>query len=581
MKNLILYILLLFAALACQQPQSIRPLLEKADSLLVSHPDSAFLMLDTVANPENYPENEYAEWCLLLTQARDKSYREHTSDSLIRLATSYYREHGPALKYATALYTSGRVASELGRPDQAVQYYLEAEHIGRETDDYRLLYLTTSHLARIYGHLHLTDSTLNLYKRSLGYAKLSKNDLSIAYAESYVGRAYSLKEKWDSAVLYYDSAVRLLRETEHFTALAGILNEQAAVAICMCDWDLAESCFQKMDSIPAKYRRRSQTQIDLNRAEFYFGMGEDNLSRDYLLKSVLSENPYTRRGSLRQLYLLEERNGNCNEALRYVGLYFACRDSIDENSKEEEIIALPLQHKAESIQEHFDGFRLNHYIYVVISLLIIALFVCLCIIYYNHLQKQVLLKRLALDVIQKLEWERTFNREEIRKKEAQANSLIASSMAENEILKQQLNDLKTEIAHLKAKDKRLEQEIQERKKKYQLEKTCKEEPKIRESILLFQLKQHPTYIEKEQWPEIFLTMDIMFDNFTKRLKTAYPDLNDCDIQYCCLFKVGFPIREIGIMLMVDSKTVSRRKIEIRKRMHLDGKVDVAKVCKDF
>lgn len=581
MKNFILYILLLFAALACQQPQSIRPLLEKADSLLVSHPDSAFLMLDTVANPENYPENEYAEWCLLLTQARDKSYREHTSDSLIRLATNYYREHGPALKYATALYTSGRVASELGRPDQAVQYYLEAEHIGCETDDYRLLYLTTSHLARIYGYLLLADSTLSVYKRALEYAKLSKNKLSIAHAESYIGRAYSLMEKWDSAALCYDKAIDLLRGTEYLTALAGILNERTVIARAMRDWNLIEKSFQEIDSIPAKYKQRNHTQIDLSRAEFYYEIGKDSLSRDYFLKSMLSKNPYTRRGSLYQLFLLEARNENYREAVKYVKLYFACRDSIEENSKEKEIIALPLQHKAESIQEHFDGFRLNHYIYVVISFLIIALFVCLCIIYYNHLQKQVLLKRLALDVIQKLEWERTFNREEIRKKEAQANSLIASSMAENEILKQQLNDLKTEIAHLKAKDKRLEQEIQERKKKYQLEKTCKEEPKIRESILLFQLKQQPAYIEKEQWPEIFLTMDILFDNFTTRLKTAYPDLNDCDIQYCCLFKVGFPIREIGFMLMVDSKTVSRRKIEIRKRMHLEGKVDVAKVCKDF
>lgn len=581
MKNFILYILLLFAALACQQPQSIRPLLEKADSLLVSHPDSAFLMLDTVADPENYPENEYAEWCLLLTQARDKSYREHTSDSLIRLATNYYREHGSSLKYATALYTSGRVASELGRPDQAVQYYLEAEHIGRETDDYRLLYLTTSHLARIYGHLHLTDSTLNVYKRALEYAKLSKNKMFIIKAESHVGRAYSLEEKWDSAALYYDRAIELLQKKEHLMTLSGILNERVTIAIAMHDWNFAEKYFQEIDSIPICYKQKSLAQIDLNKAEFYYAIGNDSLSRDYSLKSILSENPYTRSGAYFQLYLVEKKLGNTDAALENLEKHRSCELSIKENSKEGKIIALPIQRRAESIQESFDGFRLGHYIYVVISLLIIALFVCLCIIYYNHLQKQVLLKRLALDVIQKLEWERTFNREEIRKKEAQANSLIASSMAENEILKQQLNDLETEIAHLQAKDKRLEQEIQERKKKYQLEKTCKEEPKIRESILLFQLKQHPTYIEKEQWPEIFLTMDIMFDNFTKRLKTAYPDLNDCDIQYCCLFKVGFSINEMSVLLMVDSKTVSRRKIDIRKRMHLEGKVDVAKVCKDF
>lgn len=581
MRNAIIYICLLVAALACQPPQSIRPLLEKADSLLVSHPGSAFLMLDTVSNPDKYAEDEYAEWCLLLTQARDKSYREHTSDSLIRLATNYYREHGPSLKYATALYTSGRVSSELGRQDEAVRYYREAEHIGRETDDYRLLYLTTSHLARIYGHLHLTDSTLNLYKKSLEYAKLSKNDLSIAYAESYMGRAYSLMEKWDSAALCYDKAIDLLRGTEYLTALAGILNERTVIARAMRDWNLIEKSFQELDSIPAKYKQRNHTQIDLSKAEFYYEIGKDSLSRDYFLKSMLSENPYTRRGSLYQLFLLEARNENYREAVKYVKLYLACRDSIDENSKEEEIIALPIQHRAESIQANFDGFRLKHYIYVIITGLIIALLISLIRNFRIRFQKRILSLQHKIDKIKNLEKEYKRNEAEILSREALAKNLADVSMAENGKLKQQLNDLQIEIEQLKANNKELKLEIQKKKKQYQLENTLKDEPKISKAILLFQLKQHPAYIEKEQWPEIFLTVDIMFDNFTTRLKTAYPDLNDCDIQYCCLFKAGFAIREIGIMLMVDSKTVSRRKIEIRKRMHLEGKVDVAKVCMDL
>ena len=182
----------------------MKPLLEKADSLLLSNPDSAFLMLDTVADPEIFPKNEYAEWCLLLTQAEDKSCREHTSEAPIWKATKYYREHGPTLKYAIALYTSGRVASELGRPIEAVQYYIEAEHVGREAKDYKLLFQITSNLGSIYRSLYWVDSTFFVYKRSLEYAKLSKNDLSIAYAESYMGRAYSLMEKWDSAALCYE-----------------------------------------------------------------------------------------------------------------------------------------------------------------------------------------------------------------------------------------------------------------------------------------------------------------------------------------------------------------------------------------
>ena len=423
MRNAIIYICLLVAALACQPPQSIRPLLEKADSLLVSHPGSAFLMLDTVSNPDKYAEDEYAEWCLLLTQARDKSYREHTSDSLIRLATNYYREHGPSLKYATALYTSGRVSSELGRQDEAVRYYREAEHIGRETDDYRLLYLTTSHLARIYGHLLLADSTLSVYRRTLEYAKLSKNKLSIAHAESYIGRAYSLMGKWDSAALCYDKAIDLLRGTEYLTALAGILNERTVIARAMRDWNLIEKSFQEIDSIPAKYKQRNHTQIDLSKAEFYYEIGKDSLSRDYFLKSMLSENPYTRRGSLYQLFLLEARNENYREAVKYVKLYIACRDSIDENSKEEEIIALPIQHRAESIQANFDGFRLKHYIYVVITVLIIALLICLIRNFRIRFQKRILSLQRKIDAIKNLEKEYKRNEAEILSREALAKNL--------------------------------------------------------------------------------------------------------------------------------------------------------------
>ena len=581
MKNIIFYIFLLFIALACQPPQSIRPLLEKADSLLVSHPDSAFLMLDTVSNPDKYAEDEYAEWCLLLTQARDKSYREHTSDSLTRIATDYYREHGPSLKYATALYTAGRVASELGKSDLAVKYYLEAEHVGRKTNDYRLLYLTTSHLARIYGHLHFEDSTLSVYKRALEYAKLSGNRLSIANAESYIGRAYSLKEKWDSAVLYYDRAVHILRETEYLTALAGILNERAIVAIGMRDWSLAKSCFQEIDSIPAKYRRRDQTQIDLNKAEYYYGIEEDSLSRDYFQRSMLSENIYTRRGSFYYLYLLEQRNGNCNEALKYVGSYLACLDSIAENVQEGKIAALPILHQNESIQERYDNLFLICCLGAVSFVLFISLLVCLCIIYRDRLQRHVLFIRNTIEYIKSLKSRIAQNKEVIQKMEALYNSLVAKTLNEKSFVEKQLNDFKGTIDRLKTENEKLNQKIAEQKKNYRLKNTVKGEEEIRKSVLLFDLKKNPIYIEKGQWPELFLTIDILFDNFTKRLTAAYPDLGYTDLQYCSLFKAGFSIQQIAVLLNVDSKSVSHRKIEIRKRMHLEGKVDVEKVCKKF
>ena len=237
--------------------------------------------------------------------------------------------------------------------------------------------------------------------------------------------------------------------------------------------------------------------------------------------------------------------------------------------------------KAESIQDNFDVFCIGHYLYVMISLLVIALFVCLYIIYWNRFQKRVLFTRHAVDVILKREAKLKQNEAMIREKVAMYNALFASSQTENENKQQQLDNWKKEIAHLKAENERLNQEIAEQKRKYIVEHSLKSGKEIRKAVLLLQLKERPVYIEKEQWTEIFLTVDILFDNFTKRLKDAYPDLSNIDLQYCCLFKAGFSIQQIAVLLMVDPKSVSRRKIEIRKHMHLEGKVDVEKLCKKF
>ena len=238
----------------------MQPLLEKADSLLSSNPDSVFLMLDTVADPEIFPKDEYAEWCLLLTQAEDKSGREHISEAPIWKATKYYREHGPTLKYAIALYTSGRVASELGRPIEAVQYYIEAEHVGREAKDYKLLFQITSNLGSIYRSLYWVDSTFFVYKRSLEYAKLLGDSLYVAKGNSYMGRAYSLLMFLDKSHPYYKQAANMLRRMGNYEQLVEVLNEWAGVSILREDFEQADCCIQEIDSIPDVYKQKNNHQ---------------------------------------------------------------------------------------------------------------------------------------------------------------------------------------------------------------------------------------------------------------------------------------------------------------------------------
>ena len=94
MKKLIcsIFLLLILSLVACRQHPHVLPLLHEAETLMPDHPDSSLILLESVLSPEKLSAEDYATWCLLITQARDKNYVEHTSDSLIGVAVRYFEK---------------------------------------------------------------------------------------------------------------------------------------------------------------------------------------------------------------------------------------------------------------------------------------------------------------------------------------------------------------------------------------------------------------------------------------------------------------------------------------------------------
>lgn len=74
MKSAFYLILCLLTFVMCNKRFEVLPSeLVHADSLMQSHPDSALAILDSMEIPAPENELQYATWCLLTTQARDKT----------------------------------------------------------------------------------------------------------------------------------------------------------------------------------------------------------------------------------------------------------------------------------------------------------------------------------------------------------------------------------------------------------------------------------------------------------------------------------------------------------------------------
>lgn len=71
-------------------------------------------------------------------------------------------------------------------------------------------------------------------------------------------------------------------------------------------------------------------------------------------------------------------------------------------------------------------------------------------------------------------------------------------------------------------------------------------------------------LSAEEWEEIRLTIDKSYENFTTRLRSAYPVLSEKDVNFCCLIKIGVSIKDLSDIYCISRTSVSRKKQRLKR-----------------
>ena len=200
----------------------VSAVLDHADSLLRTSDTAAhsaalrqMVALDT-ARALQADEALQARHALLLTQAQFKCYVTEPADSgLIEIARNYYADHHSSSQdhelYTRALIYSGAVAEELGHPQQAMQFYLEAEDTADPNDHFNLGYINLR-IAELYEGEYVSDSTdIVRFKQALPHFKAAGDIYWQAVCLSVIGGLYRTHNN-DSAHYYLQQAISLTKE---------------------------------------------------------------------------------------------------------------------------------------------------------------------------------------------------------------------------------------------------------------------------------------------------------------------------------------------------------------------------------
>ena len=215
MKKLyLLYIITLLSLTFCVAScsgDSQRETLDRADTLMEAHPDSALNILKAIDKSKLGSKKEQARYALLMSMALDKNYIDTTTFDVLQPAIDYYLKKGNPDEKLRTYYYQGSIYQNQGDLDNALNSFTKGIDIAPEGMDslclaralvaqgylynefYDFKSYTDCHLraAKIYKRLSLNwhefDCLLNALNGTIASGDNVRGDSILALCENYSG----------------------------------------------------------------------------------------------------------------------------------------------------------------------------------------------------------------------------------------------------------------------------------------------------------------------------------------------------------------------------------------------------------
>ena len=528
--------LLLLFLLACNRAGEHEALFRQVESVMNKRPDSAMVLLESIQNPERLPERDWAYWALLTTQAKDKLYIRHTSDSVINRVVDYFDgfsffryRHEKALAY----YYKGRVNNDLGYLEEALEAYHKAYDNAKWTDDYKLTYLIESNVGKIYLRQDMYHLALKAYENADKVVRRANDSTSMAYTSAYLGRVYGKQENWEQSKACYMHSIKISEQIGNNKILHLGIQELMAIYTDQDSLDAALDLVSYLDEIERRMGRSRNQSTNLTIGDIYRKKHETDSAYFYLSQAISSNNIYTRLGAYQSLYYLY-MNNQPHRAIQYNTLYEACQDSIAKMGNASDLYQVKEAHEVVKRQA-VDMRR-----WLSAGAVVLALLVALGYSYYCYRTNRRRLERQILY---------------LRQMEERLKDELKEGINQDQDFRRKRNqEIIDRLTHdLAVVQKQLEQETAKWRTKYakaqELAKSYKKE--LRQYAdgplaerrpfeeVLDQLRKEPRVLSEQERQELRLFMDAQNNSFTVRLLEANPELKAGDLLLCCLIRLGF------------------------------------------
>lgn len=219
-------LLSLFALPSFSQQPQWAAFLQQSESLIKSHPDSAFVILkDLVTTARNQKDPLTEATCLQQIGHILYNYGNYSQavDHLLQ-AEKIFRDSNHKEKLARNLNLLGSVYYSNKQPDLSQRLFNEALQLSIEMKSLNGMAQTYGNIGHFYEKKLLYDSAFHYQQQALLTYQQAGDSMGMAKIFENIGSIYEDWEKYDSAQRYFEQALRINRHYHDEIAQIEILN---------------------------------------------------------------------------------------------------------------------------------------------------------------------------------------------------------------------------------------------------------------------------------------------------------------------------------------------------------------------
>lgn len=379
MKRMVFIPLLAALLFACNQTNKFHPLLLEMESMLIENPDSALSVLEGLSHENNFRGIDLSYYYILQTESRNKSdVSLLESDSLIDFALKDINDKKYPELIARAYLLKGKIQKELKEPQEAIQTFRKGIAILEEKD------IEPGLLSKLYNELGSTYLFEFMRKEALtAFRKEYEIDLRMSdtrgkvFSLRNIGLFYLFEEKPDSALHYFDEALKYTSMSKDSVYLSDILHNDISIAFTY------QNEYEKAYSEICKIQEFTDPDL-LNKAEILIHFGQLDSARAILSQTINSEDISVRSTSSEYLSIIAEKENDLESSLNYYRQYSQIIDTIVQANKSNDIRIIDHKHNSTIAVNRLKGKQKIINIISLFSFLIISLIFLFFLFYLNR-----------------------------------------------------------------------------------------------------------------------------------------------------------------------------------------------------